>query len=205
MKLQDLLNTREVKFRRHELHGILCASNAGKRVTVLIDEETKVSVLAVSKNWYCQNNGYVYTFVNKRKIYLHRLLTSATEGLDVDHINHDTLDNRMSNLRVVGRDVNSHNSPNTWARSGFLGVSWHTTNSCWRARLNKDGNVVYQSLHKDKISAARAYDAAATVFYGPEAMTNAKLGLLAAEPEEVANSHAELPNGTQGIARLQRQ
>lgn len=40
-------------------------------------------------------------------IYLHRYLMDMEEHEDVDHINHNTLDNRYSNLRLVDRGENS--------------------------------------------------------------------------------------------------
>lgn len=59
-------------------------------------------------------NGYQYEklscCVNNRKFnhYIHRLVAAAFLGLDltdktmqVDHINHNTLDNRLENLRVL--------------------------------------------------------------------------------------------------------
>lgn len=44
-----------------------------------------------------------------KKIYLHRFLMDSPEGLIVDHINHQTLDNRRENLRVVTHSENMKN------------------------------------------------------------------------------------------------
>ena len=38
---------------------------------------------------------------NGQKQQLHRMITNCPKGLQVDHINHDTLDNRKQNLRCV--------------------------------------------------------------------------------------------------------
>jgi len=42
----------------------------------------------------------------KRNVSLHRWITDAPEHLVVDHINHNTLDNRFVNLRVVSQSAN---------------------------------------------------------------------------------------------------
>lgn len=53
----------------------------------------------LSKGLYC-NNVYVRTCLNPGTLYLHRLLMSPPLGLEVDHRNHDGLDNRRENLRT---------------------------------------------------------------------------------------------------------
>ena len=60
-------------------------------------------------------------------IYLHRLIMAAPDGLQVDHINHDTLDNRRANLRIVTNQVNNANraGPYTTNKTGVRGLSMH--------------------------------------------------------------------------------
>jgi len=58
-----------------------------------------------SKNWYVRGVNYEETS-KKDVIYLHRLLTGNHSNLEVDHINHNTLDNRLCNLRVVTKAQN---------------------------------------------------------------------------------------------------
>lgn len=60
------------------------------------------------------NNFYIcHRFDNKTKgrgcIKLHRLLTSCPRELEVDHINHNTLDNRKKNLKVCTHFENQQN------------------------------------------------------------------------------------------------
>ena len=77
-------------------------------VTVLIDDEDEF--LATNKKLYViKNNNHLYVINSDRK-YLHRLLVGAEKGQVVDHINHNTLDNRKDNLRKCNQSVNKLNS-----------------------------------------------------------------------------------------------
>lgn len=77
-------------------------------VTILLDDEDEL--LATSKKLYViKNNNHLYVINSDRK-YLHRLLVGAEKGQVVDHINHNTLDNRKDNLRKCNQSVNRLNS-----------------------------------------------------------------------------------------------
>lgn len=91
----------------------------------------------------------------KRKIYLHRFLLNAREGEEVDHINHDGLDNRRENLRVCSHQENMMNS-NRKANGalGARGIEMNSTGK-FRARINKDGKSihlgVFETIEEAKI------------------------------------------------------
>lgn len=59
--------------------------------------------------WTENGNGYIRTFIRTKPLYLHRLIAGAEQGEDVDHINHDRLDNRAANLRRVSHIENCNN------------------------------------------------------------------------------------------------
>lgn len=97
----------------------------------------QVNIVTSQKWYYCFNKkyqlGYIY---NKDGVPLHQLLAFHQKGLEVDHINLDTMDNRSSNLRLVTHQQNQINQPlqsnNT---SGVSGVSYYPPRKKYRARI----------------------------------------------------------------------
>ena len=99
----------------------------------------------------------------QKTILMHRQIMNAPDARVVDHINHDTLDNRRStNLRVCTRAQNQANrikrAPGT---SQFKGVHWDTQRMRWRARLRINGREIRLGRFRDEKEAARAYNRAA--------------------------------------------
>jgi hypothetical protein len=94
--------------------------------------------------------------------YAHRLVWKWWYGSDpeqVDHENHDTLDNRIANLRDVDGVANSQNTKllktNT---SGCSGVVWHARDKRWQASIRHGGKKLHLGLFvrlEDAVSARR--------------------------------------------------
>lgn len=128
------------------------------------------------------SNGLVFTNRSGGRrglLYLHRLIMGEPAGLEVDHQNRDTLDNRRENLRVCLRHENASNrgvpSNNT---SGFKGVG-RLRNGRWFAQIKRRGKRTHLGCFATAEEAARAYDAAAAEMHGDFALTNGDLGLCA--------------------------
>lgn len=82
---------------------------------------------------------------------LHRFITDAPEGLVVDHINHNTLDNRMKNLRVVTATENKQNINGAQANnktSNIRGVSFRKDRKSWIVLVGS-GNGRYVGSFKN--------------------------------------------------------
>lgn len=78
---------------------------------VLIDKEDLP--IAKSRKWHKNDMGYAVWRGSidgkKQTIRMHRLIARTPEGMVTDHINHNTLDNRRSNLRVCTQSDNMRN------------------------------------------------------------------------------------------------
>lgn len=113
--------------------------------------------------------GYLIVTFERQKYRAHRIIWTMVNGHDapedIDHINRDKGDNRLSNLRACSRKENSCNGPkranNT---SGLKGVGAYEGR--WRARIKVDGRSIHLGIFDDKEDAHRAFLAAAAIYQG---------------------------------------
>lgn len=101
---------------------------------------------------------FVETRANGRIILLHRFLLNAPEGIQVDHINHNTLDNRRSNLRLCTPAQNSQNRKGAYrnSKSGIRGVSWYAPSGKWRATIMVNYKQISLGYYDNIEEAAKA-------------------------------------------------
>lgn len=100
-------------------------------------------------SWHITSKGYAATSVKRKRIYMHRLLLNAGE-LQVDHINHNKLDNRKVNLRLVTNQQNHFNeglSKNN--KSGVKGVHWNKACKKWCVQITLNGKCIHSELVSD--------------------------------------------------------
>lgn len=103
----------------------------------------------------------------RKQQYLHRLVHSAANEAEVDHINGNGLDCRRSNLRTATKAQNQWNqSARTDNRSGVRGVCFDARRGKWRARIWVLGREVSLGRFGSREVAAAAYQKASADFYG---------------------------------------
>jgi hypothetical protein len=89
--------------------------------------------------------------------YMHRVIMNAPDDIIVDHINHDTLDNRKENLRVGTQKLNQLNRiSHGGSKSKYKGVSLFS-NGKWVVHYKKE----HIGYFVDEVDAALAYNAIA--------------------------------------------
>ena len=89
---------------------------------------------------------------------LHRVLLRPEAGMLIDHINHDSLDNRRSNLRICNKAQNGWNSLNNVRnKSGATGVIWHKQSGKWMAYAKNNGKQQHLGLFLIIADAKAAY------------------------------------------------
>lgn len=133
--------------------------------------------------WYAQWMSSTRSFYARRNfntgsgrttLHMHRVILGITDTeVQVDHINHNTLDNRKHNLRICAKHENTKNkkksSNNT---SGFKGVTWDSRRGQWKAKIGYNGKSIHIGYYDDPYAAAKAYDSASNKYHGEFGMTN---------------------------------
>lgn len=117
---------------RIALHGV-----GGVRAHALVDADMARD-LVDGPRWHLTSTGYA----RRRRRgggydYMHRLVAGlvAGDGLQVDHINRDKLDNRRANLRVVTHLLNGQNLGAIGGTSRHRGVFFDRGTGRWRVRV----------------------------------------------------------------------
>lgn len=123
-------------------------------------------------NWYAEvgpRNTYAVRTDNteKRKVRMHSVLLSVPEGFQVDHRNVNSLDNRLSNLRVASPAENRRNARRRVdSTSGYKGVSFFKETKKWAAYISIDKRWTRIGFFPTAWDAHLAYIEASRVFYG---------------------------------------
>lgn len=118
---------------------------------------------------------YRGTNISNQTFYLHKIVTD-TEGDDfyVDHINHNTLDNHLCNLRVIPHDKNSKNRShrNSNNKTGYRNVFWNNSIQKYTVSLCHNYKEIHIGDFDDVEEAGRAAEDARKRYYGKFAGNN---------------------------------
>lgn len=107
-------------------------------------------------------------------VLMHREIMNATDGVEVDHINGNGIDNRKCNLRFVTSSQNKFNQKKQQRKtsSKYKGVYYHKRDKAWIARIQLYGCPQYLGNYATEKEAALAYNKAAVNYYGEYARLN---------------------------------
>ena len=120
----------------------LCGKKGkGKFAIIDADDYNKVS----STKWF-DVNGYARSRDGKS---MHRLIMSPPEDKEIDHMNHNRLDNRKKNLRICTRQENARNVPHK-------GYYYDKTHEYWVVRRGTKSRIY--SSENEAIAASKLWD-----------------------------------------------
>jgi len=157
---------------------ILLNSKHGDCYT-LIDLEDFNKIKDITCKWYLRNNEdryaqrtiYLGTVDGKSKnttVRLHDFIMDCPKGMFVDHINHDTLDNRRCNLRLVECKHNDMNrkGANKNNKSGHRNVFWNKAVNQWQVDVCKNYQRHFIGYFDDLDKAVIAAEDARNTYFG---------------------------------------
>ena len=166
-----------LEVERHErLMSLPIARNAeGIAILVLHDRAGNITgeALVDDENWHQLNlsgwsktaYGYVSAMISGKTQLMHRYLLEAGDQ-EIDHINRNKLDNRLSNLRVTDRSNNCQNKAKRQilCHTDFIGVS-RLVSGRWTARIRKGDVRTYIGSFDTAIESAMMYNLYALQMY----------------------------------------
>jgi len=167
------------------LHKLLiCDAEAGKlfwRVRPSYSfAEGRYGQKSIAKSWNKKHagkkafdvltDGYLAGAIYGNSHKAHRIIYAMHYGEwpkdEIDHINHNKIDNRIVNLRIATRTENNKNQTiRTDNKSGFCGVYWREAHNKWYAQIRHEGKNIYLGGF-DKKSDAVAVREKANVRFG---------------------------------------
>ena len=149
----------------------------GKFTIVDADDYERLS----EHKWYAAKTkgGRFYAARNvvrsagRRMVLMHREIMNPPPGMVCDHKNHNTLDNRKSNLRICTPAQNAYNQlPKANGTSRYKGVHWRKDHQKWQASIFHDGRRIHIGYYDYEADAAIAYDDMAIDLFGEFACLN---------------------------------
>lgn len=143
----------EYKINEKEKYAILfCTNRKNEYFEILVDLDDFYKLKELNYSWYIvkkksnlmypQTSIYLGKVNGKHKykvIQLHKYMLGKTKGFHIDHINHNPLDCRRKNLRVVtvGENIRNRKSRNSNNTSGYRNVS--KSGNKWIVQMQVNG------------------------------------------------------------------
>lgn len=107
--------------------------------------------------------GHIHVKLNDISMKGHRVAWAIVHGRwpekHLDHINGNSGDNRIQNLRECDDLLNQQNQrrPQSNNKSGYLGVSFCKSNKKWRAQIRSEGKKLWLGYYLTPQEASIAY------------------------------------------------
>lgn len=123
-------------------YAIIKVFYKNRELKVLIDKDDVEKVISKGK-WFCNPahakrvKSFIPYIYDNHSLALHRFITNCPKGMTVDHINHNPLDNRKSNLRICTHRDNCRNT-SVLPNSGYHNIRLTKYNK-YQVRINING------------------------------------------------------------------
>lgn len=145
----------------YEINGDVLIITTAKGEIILADAEEYDRLSQHS--WCVSKTGYAVATIHRRVVKLHRFLLNLTDkGQLIDHINHNTLDNRKRNLRICTSSQNAKNTSPVHGE-GHLGIrrtrfgKYNVRITCDRKQMHIGNYDTLEEAIQARIEAERKY------------------------------------------------
>lgn len=131
--------------------------------------------------WCARKSGNTYYALrniggrlNRGRQHMHRVVMNAPKGLEVNHWDHDGLNNQKYNLIIATHKQNGAYQQKQIrpTSSQYKGVYWNKDKKKWHSRIELNKISKHLGYFDDEIEAAKAYDKAASIHFGEFAKLN---------------------------------
>ena len=144
-------------FNKYDLsgeYGICYATNTNQKILFDLEDYDKIK----NYGWHVDKNGYA---VSSRIGKMHKLIMDNLEDhkTPIDHINHNTLDNRKENLRICT------SAQNAWNKKA-KGYSYRKDNKKYRAYITVNSKRIYLGDFDTKEEAVQVRENAEIKYFG---------------------------------------
>ena len=137
----------------------------------LVDDADFPAISARSWHEKVEKSGTIYAATGHKSTRMHRFILGIDDPeIQVDHKNHNGLDNQRHNLRICDTQQNQRNQQPRKGSSQYKGV--HRQGKWWIAKIGVNYTRVYLGCFIEEKAAAQAYDTAARGLFGEFAQCN---------------------------------
>lgn len=131
----------------------------------LFEELNKYKWLACRRYAARATHYYINGKRKQKWIFMHKFITNAPDGFEVDHINRNTFDNRKENLRIATHQQNSFNHPG-YGNRGVTKVTNRPLKKPFCVRLMFNGKSLYFGYYATLEEAKSVWREKAKEYYG---------------------------------------
>lgn len=126
---------------------------------------------AAVQNYYARATTYLGKGENGKykygAVFIHRIVTGVEDGYYVDHIDHNTLNNKKENLKITDMEVNTKNrlGANKNNKTGHRNVCYVTSKGVYRVQLQVNGKHTFFGDYTDLEEAVECAKNARKLYY----------------------------------------
>lgn len=158
--------------------GIMKTINLNKGFVTLVDDEDydflnkfKWRVACYNHTNYARRTLWIKGENKSISLHMHRVIINPPKGMQVDHIDHNGLNNQKHNLRICSEQQNHRNKK---PLGKYIGISWVKEYQKWRSYISINGKQIWLGAYSDAETAARVRDNASKKYFGEFAVLNFK-------------------------------